>query len=81
CPACGRSSKTSGATKSHLSQAVSCRWYRKGKNPTGQRRTMRTPSPEPEILDDIPEVLPDRAVEEVMQEWEDNVFRYLPADP
>ncbi|KAJ7020881.1 hypothetical protein C8F04DRAFT_1295696 [Mycena alexandri] len=80
CPACGKWFKTPQATQSHLNQATSCKWYRKGKNREGHRRTMRTPTPEPELLDDISDEL-DIPVEDVMQEWDDNVFRFILADP
>ncbi|KAJ7155600.1 hypothetical protein C8R46DRAFT_1004815 [Mycena filopes] len=84
CPACGRWFKTKQATQSHLTQAAGCQWYRKGKNREGHRRTMRTPTPEPEVSDklqDPPEPPPDLPVEQVMQDWEDDVFRFVLADP
>ncbi|KAJ7016190.1 hypothetical protein C8F04DRAFT_1245633 [Mycena alexandri] len=80
CPACGKHFLTPLGTISHLSQAATCKWYRKGKNREGHRRTMRTPTPEPELLDELP-FEPDIPVEEVMQEWDDNVFRFILADP
>ncbi|KAJ7625428.1 hypothetical protein B0H17DRAFT_1287118, partial [Mycena rosella] len=52
CPACGKQFRTSGGTQSHLKQSRHCAWYRKGKNPEGRRRTMRTPSPDPPPIDE-----------------------------
>ena len=83
CPACGRPFKTPAARNSHLAQSKHCSWYRKGKNREGRRRTMRTHSPDPlpadedEIpADPIIEIPPDQ----VMQEWEDDIFDFIPAD-
>ncbi|KAJ7064424.1 hypothetical protein B0H15DRAFT_807765 [Mycena belliarum] len=86
CPACGRTFKTSAGTRSHLAQSRNCAWYRKGKNRAGNRRTMRTPTPDlpPGPADDFPEdpiVAPDLPVDDAMQEWEDDIFRFIPLDP
>ena len=46
---------------------------------------MRTPSPEPLApLDEYPEdpiIAPDIPVEEAIQQWEDDVFQFIPLDP
>lgn len=81
CPACGTSFKTAQGTKSHLSQSRRCAWYRKGKNPEGIRRTMRTPTPPP--LDEFPGdviITPDLPVFEAVEQWEEELFRFIPAD-
>ncbi|KAF7363254.1 hypothetical protein MVEN_00678500 [Mycena venus] len=82
CPACGRTFKTPGGTRSHLSQSVHCAWYRKGKNPEGRRRTRRTPSPGPPEPDiEVPTAIPDVPVAEVIQDWDDDIFHFIPLDP
>ncbi|KAJ7454109.1 hypothetical protein FB451DRAFT_1518446, partial [Mycena latifolia] len=67
-----------------LKQSKNCAWYRRGKNPEGRRRTMRTPSPDPPAFDDdntpVDPII-DIPVEEVMQQWEDDLFQFIPADP
>lgn len=83
CPACGKQFRTPGGTQSHLKQSRNCAWYRRGKNPEGRRRTMRTPSPDPPAFDDnnIPlDPIIDIPVEEVIQQWEDDLFQFIPAD-
>ncbi|KAJ7778043.1 hypothetical protein DFH07DRAFT_1036562, partial [Mycena maculata] len=67
-----------------LTQSKHCGWYRKGKNPEGRRRTMRTPSPVFDPPDETPEDpidVPDIPIADVMQEWEDDVFQFIPLDP
>ncbi|KAJ7433255.1 hypothetical protein B0H11DRAFT_2259609 [Mycena galericulata] len=84
CPACGRISKTAGGTLSHLSQSKHCSWYRKGKNPEGRRRTMRTPSPDilpPAEITADPNEEPDIPVGDAIEEWEDDLFQFIPIDP
>ncbi|KAJ7868925.1 hypothetical protein B0H14DRAFT_3582668 [Mycena olivaceomarginata] len=84
CPACGRTFKTAAGTRSHLSQSIHCAWYRKGKNPEGRRRTMRTPSPgppDPDIAPQGPDVVPDIPVADVIEDWDDDIFQFIPLDP
>ncbi|KAJ7842674.1 hypothetical protein B0H14DRAFT_2359498 [Mycena olivaceomarginata] len=83
CPACGKQFRTPGGTQSHLKQSRNCAWYRRGKNPEGRRRTMTTPSPDPPAFDDdnIPlDPIIDIPVEEIIQQWEDDLFQFIPAD-
>lgn len=84
CPACGRYFKSTQARNTHLSQSARCAWYRKGKNPEGRRRTERSPTPDPPPADEIPGdvlITPDIPVAQVIQQWEDNLFQFIPADP
>ncbi|KAJ6494341.1 hypothetical protein C8R45DRAFT_1135107 [Mycena sanguinolenta] len=83
CPACGHTFKTAAGTRSHLTQSVHCAWYRKGKNPKGRRRTMRTPSPIPEldVVHDAPVNAEDIPVIDVIEEWDNDIFQFIPLDP
>ncbi|KAJ6449731.1 hypothetical protein C8R45DRAFT_947183 [Mycena sanguinolenta] len=65
-----------------------CGWntvasYPKGKNPEGWWRTMRTPSPIPEldVGHDAPINAEDIPVIDVIKEWDDNIFQFIPLDP
>ncbi|KAJ7236362.1 hypothetical protein C8J57DRAFT_1088236 [Mycena rebaudengoi] len=79
CGACGKYFQTPQGTISHLNQARNCAWYRKGKNPEGRRRTMRTPSPELEDPDDVDVIeSPDLPVDEVIEEWEEEIYHFIP---
>ncbi|KAJ7820515.1 hypothetical protein B0H14DRAFT_3147084 [Mycena olivaceomarginata] len=84
CPACGRTFKTPAGTRSHLTQSKHCSWYRRGKNPEGRRRTMRTPSPDPpelDLADDVPFAEPDIPVTDVVEDWDGEIYQFIPLDP